>query len=232
MHKKIYYPFFVVLFLHSSISLQAEDWEGIWDCAYASQFEQCVVANQNGRARSITDFVCYEWRDPNKILDQIIIDMKFQEIDTEIVSYLEGLEDDKERALYQPNELINEIVYNLSKEGEYYKRYKEICQSWMLTERLSCSEEIPNVVGANYLDGGSYDSRVCMDIVNMKIDIFEEIAYNVTALNKSTVLIDAKQLFKQDEKERYHVLMDLIRAILGFLERFANGVTHWTPNPK
>ena len=225
------YSLFIFWFIFTSVWVTfADEWEQV-NCKYQSQFEQCVVANKNGSARSIQDFICAEERDPNKVLDQIIIDLEFTKIDTEIETYLRSIENDKNRSVYEPNVLIDEIVYNLSREWYYYKQYKKLCQWWLLSERLSCSEVIPNTVGSTYLDGGNFDSRVCMTLVDIKMDALGEVVQWIIKLNKSTVLIDNKQLYKQEEKTRYDVLLDLIRAILGFLERFANGITHWTPNP-
>jgi hypothetical protein len=50
------------------------------DCSYNDKFQQCVIANRNGNPRSIEDFPCYATEDMNLILDQIILDEMFQEV--------------------------------------------------------------------------------------------------------------------------------------------------------
>ncbi len=207
----------------------ADEWE--LSCEYLWKLDQCVVANKNGSALSIKEFVCLESRDTSRILDQIIIDTKFRVIDDEVILFLEDLRNNKERIVSEPNWVINDVTKFLAKEWYYYRQYKWICQSGVLQERLSCSEEIPNVVGAEYLNGGNYDSRSCMTLVETKLDIYNQIAKNILPLSKSTVQNDTKLLFIQEERTRYDVLLDLMRDILWFIERLANGITHYTPNP-
>jgi len=47
------------------------------------------VANRNGSSRSITDFACMASNDPELILDQIILDEKFKEIQDEQLAFLQ-----------------------------------------------------------------------------------------------------------------------------------------------
>lgn len=208
----------------------AEEW---WteSCEYLWKFEQCVVANQNGTSESIEEFVCPPTRDRSKILDQVILSTKFQEIDTEVLLFLDELRNNKQRILDEPNAVIDDVWYYLSKGGYYYRQYQQVCNSWLLAERLRCTNEIPNVVWALYLDGWNYDGRPCMSLVETKTIAHNWVANNIILMSKWEVQNDTKQLFRQEERERYNLLMDLIRVILGQLERLANGITHWTENP-
>ncbi|MDA9129344.1 hypothetical protein N9J72_02610 [Candidatus Gracilibacteria bacterium] len=207
----------------------AEENEGT--CAYAAQFEQCAVANKNGTALSIEEFRCIQNPDQSRMLDNIILSIKFKEIDTQVELFLEDIRNDKQRIVDNREEVIDDIWYYLDREGYFYNQYQAVCNSGLLTERLSCTQEIPNVVGALYLDGSNYDSRPCMNSVNTKINAYLWVADQILPLATSEYQNDTKQLYRQEERDRYTMLVDLMRAILGFLERLANGITHWTPFP-
>ena len=60
-------------------------------CEYSWKFEQCMIANQNGSARSITEFSCLQSNDPAAVLDQIILDVKFREIQDEKLEFFKKI---------------------------------------------------------------------------------------------------------------------------------------------
>lgn len=211
--------------------LFAEDETGN-SCEYLWKLDQCINANRNGTALSIQDFVCIESRDSSRILDQIILDEKFWVIDAEIELFLDDMRSNKQAVVDDQNIVIDDIASYLTKEWYYYKQYKALCNGWILSERMSCWEVIPNIIGAEYLDGGSYDGRSCISLVNIKMDIYNQVAGNIISQNKSKVPNDLKKLFRQEEKNRYNALDDLQIAILWSAERMANGITHFTPYPK
>lgn len=200
------------------------------ECEYSWKFEQCVVANRNGTTRTIKDFVCLQSNDWENILDQIILDVKFQEIDEEVYEYLDALSNDKEFVVDDPNEAIDDVTNNLWLEGYYYKKYKELCHGGILAERASCTWSVPNVIAWSRLKGSSM-SRECMTLVENKLDIYTKVADGILKLNKSEVIQDAHQEYVQQERTKYNALLDNMAAVVGNMWRLARGVTHWTPNP-
>jgi hypothetical protein len=54
--------------------------------------------------------VCLQSADWEAILDQIILDVEFQEIDDEIYDYLDRLSKDKELPVNDPNRAIDDIT--------------------------------------------------------------------------------------------------------------------------
>ena len=205
----------------------------IWEleCEYASDFDQCVVANKNGTTRSIKEFVCIQSRDNSAVLDQIILDANFKYIDDEIEIYLESLANDKEIVMYEPSRIVNEITKNLAPEGYYHKQYKQLCQWGLLSERLSCTPEISNTDAALRIKDGTQETQ-CLALVENKLNIYMQVAYDTVKLNKNEVLLDTKQLFEQAERTKYDELLSLMLQIVWYLERLASGITHWTPHPK
>lgn len=201
------------------------------DCEYLGDLSQCIDANRNGRPLSIKEFVCIQSRDKEAILDQIILDRNFKYIDDEIEIYLEGLANDKEIVLLNPAKIVDEITKNLSREGYYFKEYKKLCQWGLLEERLTCTPEISNPQAALRIKDGTQETQ-CLALVENKLDIYTQVAYDTIKLNKNEVLLDKKQLFEQQERTKYDELLSMMLQIVWFLERMASGITHWTPHPK
>lgn len=199
-------------------------------CEYMWKFEQCMQANKNGTTRSIKDFICLQSNDSEAILDQIILDVKFQEIDDEVMQYLEQLESDKGFAAHETNEAIDDTTNNLSIEGVYYKKYKDLCNGWILAERVTCTGSIP-VTPAWERIKGSFASRECMNLVNNKLDIYLWVADNVLKLNKNEVLQDGHKEYVQKEREKYDELLNTMLNIIGHAGRLARWLTHTTKHP-
>jgi hypothetical protein len=59
-----------------------------------SEIDECVKANHESNARSITDYVCpnADWKNTEKIAYQIIFDKKFKEIDKDVENFLTTLQ--------------------------------------------------------------------------------------------------------------------------------------------
>jgi len=71
-----------------------------------------VSANRNGNPRSIEDFPCIASESYSSILDQIILDEKFSEIQEKSEAFIESLEQDKKAIVTNPNEVIDDIMNN------------------------------------------------------------------------------------------------------------------------
>ena len=197
-------------------------------CWYASKFEQCVVANRNGSSRSITDFACMASNDPELSLDQIILDEKFKEIQDEQLAFLQWLEADKESALTDPLRIIDDITKNFGPEWVYYKQYKELCNGWILSERLTCTWNIPLVPAGNRIADWGLEGE-CMELANTNLNIYSLVAYDITKLNKSEVINDNHKEYFQQERTKYDEMLSIMWQILWNTERI--NPTHYTENP-
>ena len=200
------------------------------DCEYAGKFEECIAANRSGNTRSIDDFVCLQSQNWEAILDQIILDETFQEIDEEVYEYLEDLSEDKEHIIDEPNRAIDDITKNLSVEGDYYKEYVKLCQRGILAERTSCTGSVPNIAAWPRLQGSDM-GRECIALVKNKLDIYTKVADGLVKLNKSEVIQDDHKDYVQQERTKYDELLNDMNMIVGSMGRLARWVTHWTPNP-
>lgn len=199
-------------------------------CEYAGKFEQCIQANRNGTTRSIKDFVCLASNDPERILNQIILDETFKEIDEEIMEYLVSLDDDVEFSATQTNRAIDDVTKNFWLDGVYYRKYRDLCEWWILAERATCTGGVPNVPAGNFIRGWVSSSE-CLALVEEKLDIYTRVADNVIKLNKSEFLQDAHKKYLIEERKKYDALLNDMIAIIGHSGRLARGMTHWTPNP-
>lgn len=217
-------------------SMYADEPSDELECKYAGDFERCVVANKNNSARSIDDFVCLQSDDKEKILDQIILDVNFREIDEEVIEYLEKLQKDKDK-YFGPNaddwvnRAIDDITKNFWGEGVYYEKYRKLCDGWILGERMSCGEKLP-IIAAWLRLKWSNSNAACMNLVNFKLDTFTNTAYIILQLNKSSVLADQHKKYVKEERTKYDALLDMMQTIIGYTWRLARWVTHWTPYPK
>jgi len=162
------------------------------------------------------------------ILDQIILDEKFREIQEEKLEFVEALSEDKELVVEEPNRVIDDISKNFGKEDFFHKKYQEVCAWWILKERLECTQTAPITLAALRVDDPELDDE-CMTQANMHLDIFSRWSAEIAKENKSTVLNDKHKEYVQSERESYWVILSTMQQILGHTERI--NPTHYTPDP-
>lgn len=200
-------------------------------CEYDGQFQECMQANQWGNPRSIEDFICLQSQDQAKVLDQIILDAKFREIDDKVEELLDAYKNDKESSVTDLNRNIDDITKMLWIEWVFYKEFSALCNGWLLAERVSCTEKISNTEAGIRIRGSS-QNQGCIELVKNKLDIYYRVAADIQKINKSEVLRDERQEYVQEERTKYDALLQLMLDIIWFLERLYSGLTHFTPNPR
>lgn len=226
----IIYISFTLLFVGLIHGSYADD--GTMSCEYAWKFQQCKVANQNGSTRSIEDFVCISSNKDEDILDQIILDVEFKKIDSQIEIFLDALWEDKEDSAIDSNTVIDDIATNLLPEWIYYRQYKALCNWWLLAKRAECTWKVPNITAGNRIDNTPWATS-CMNLVNNKLDIYANVAYDIMKINKSDVREDRLQEWvTQQLRTKFDTLINMMTSIIWNVWRLARGITHWTPNPK
>lgn len=199
------------------------------DCEYASKFEQCVVANRNGSPRSIDEFPCLATQNYDEILDQIILDDKFKEIQEDGIKFLEWIASDKQAAAEDSLEIIDDVVKNFSDEWAYYDDYKKMCNGGILWERLSCTWKIPIVPGGKRIADWWLEGE-CMWLAKTNLNIMSLVAYDTLKENKHQIINDAHKKYFQQEREKYSQILSTMWQIIGHTERI--NPTHYTTNPK
>ena len=199
----------------------------VLDCSYAGKFQQCIQVQPNGR--SIQDFICIdragEWQE---VLAQIILDEKFKEIDNEIETYIEKLEQSKEEYFWSEAsrsflDAIDDIQDGFPKEWYYWRKYEQLCHGWILSELLKCVGKITNTQASEFLWGTTTVS--CMTLMETKLSLYKQVSYDILKLNKIQVRKDERKQYVQQERTKYDRLLDMMRNIIGYMERILN----WWP---
>lgn len=199
------------------------------ECSYASKFERCVVVNRTWSSRTIEDFACIASNDYDVILDQIILDEKFEEIQEKQLSFLAWLLSDKEKSLTDPLRIIDDVTKTFSPEWVFSKDYQDLCNGWILAERLTCTGKIWNPWAGNRIADWGLKSE-CMQLVNTHLDIYKSVAYDIMKRNKSEVLQDKTKEYFQQENTKYDEILSTMWQIIGHTERI--NPTHYVDNPK
>jgi len=224
-------PFFI-LWTTSAIA----EWPPQITCSYSGKFDQCYQANLLWSARSIEDFICIDragnWQE---VLSQIILDEKFSEIDEEIEDYITRLEESKCEyfgpwASENFLRAVDDIEKNFPKYGHYWNQYKELCEIGILTDLAECTGGVVNPEVASYL--WEDKNNACFTLTETKLYHYRQVGYDLLKLNKSQCRQDEHKKYVQKERDKYNGLLDLMRDIIGFLERMVNGWVSKTKNPK
>lgn len=220
------FSFWWIFFVWNFFSAYSDD---SLTCSYASKFEQCVAANQNGNPRSITDFECLPSQNNDDILTQIIIDEKFKEVETQALAYLNALQNDTELAATEPIKIADDITNNFWAEGVFFKQFSQICNTQVLADRNECTGgKTPNLIASNLL--ASYTQKnECMNLAKQQLNIWTDVAYRITKTNRTQISSDSHQQYVSEERTKYEEVMTLLRQILGNIERV--NPEHITTNP-
>lgn len=198
-------------------------------CSYNSKFQQCANANQNGSPRWISEFVCPATQSYEIMLDQIILDEKFKEIQEKWLSYLESLEKDVSAIWDEPDKVIDDIINNFGPEWVYYKEYKKLCNIGILKERESCGWPIPIIPAWNRIADWSLEWE-CMGLAKIHLNIYSLVAFDLAKINKSQLISDAHKKYIQKEREKYNQILTTMWQIMWHTERI--NPEHIISNPK
>lgn len=209
------------------------------DCAYKSEFEQCMEANKNGEPRSIEDFVCVSSPNSVEIMSQIILDKQFKKYDKELDTYLTQLENNKTKYFGKSAsktflEAIDEIesklwVYN---DDSLWKKYMDSCdvtsKNSVVAATIECfGWSVPADDVDNY-----FQEADCKKLALTKLEINKQVAYDILKLNKNQVKKDERKLYVQNERNKYDKLLELIMLNIWYMERIWKKWPSKTKNPK
>ena len=193
-------------------------------CEYRSQIDECIAAQETWKQKSIEDFVCTNWNDA-KVMYQVILDMEFKKLDKQMDQYLDNLEKVKNRYfwIWATKNYIDWINDVNDKAEEFRQKYKELCSNIILQKAISCSSDIkenrsvPNKEAIKYFN--SKTDGTCWNLVDTKIFIFTDVAFNILMLNKLQIKADEKKTYDQTQRWNYDHLLDIMMINLWYIER-------------
>lgn len=202
-------------------------------CEYKQEYEECKEANKNWNPRSIEDFVCINSSDKYEIMPQIVLDKEFKKIDKEVESYLKKLEDNKSEFFGQSAsrslvEWIDEIEtkFWIYSDDSFWKKYMELCWTWIIAKTVACFWSIPNIDIKDY-----FKTENCKALVLTKLEVFKSVSYDILKLNKSQVDKDEKKKNTQKRRGKYDKLLEIIMVNIWYIERIWKKWPSKTKNP-
>lgn len=210
------------------------------ECKYQAQIDQCSEAldwyntsidwavsfiTSGESIKTIDEFICLQAPAEERIL-QIVLDNNFKKVDAEVDAYLASLDSQKDKYFGQDSDKTYlDWVNEISKKSEEFKnKYHAACQT-TYNEALSCiwTEDSGNISiaqASKYLNNQTNNSSwECYSLANVKIEIFNNVSFNILLLNKQQVLKDEKKLYEQETRTKYDWLLDLMIVNMGYMER-------------
>jgi len=230
LKKIIFITLWILLFLwHNEIFA---------NCEYTQEIKECYDANQSNTTREIDDFVCLakKWN-PEYYSYQIIVDKKFQEIDTKIEKYISDLEENKSYYFWSDKqENFIDGVQNINniflETGEFWQEYLQICSN-LISEIQSCKVdsalsdvfwenatdevEIANLLDFLPADGSTQTD--CTLLAKQKLQIYKQVSYDILYLNKTAVSTDNLKEFQQKQRSSYDKILSKFMINLWYVER-------------
>lgn len=226
MWKKIFFTFVFLLWFFISHQIFAQ-------CEYSEEIKKCYDANKQNTTRELTDFVCLDRKwNPEYYSYQIIIDKRFQEVDTKVEKFLTDLEENKNYYFWtekQENFLdaINTIDKKFSMTGDeqdFWTQYILACTN-LNTALSTCKkdetlQEIFTDQSAN-ISNEFYSeiNKNCWLLASQKLKIYKQVAYNILYLNKTAIAEDNKKLYQQKQRSAYDKLLSKFMVNLWYVER-------------
>lgn len=193
-----------------------------------SKITQCEQAQEGAIDWTIEDFVCIKWT-RQRMAYQIVLDLKFREIDKKAEKFIFELERDKDRYFWNENFLdaidIIEQKFFTGVSGEYYNEYISVCRldsPGNVTQTVvSCEWGVTRINQAKDF----FEWADCEKLAIQKLAVYKKVAYNVLKLNKSQVRKDRYKTFVQASRERYNTLIDILFRNKAYIQKI---VHKWT----
>jgi len=196
-----------------------------WENSASWKLEKCIKANKNWTTRTLSEaewFICIESTSTGEIISQIIFDEEFSKIDDEIDKYLINLEEDKDKYFWpdaDSNYIVasDEIEKKFSVYWEYWNEYKEICWTNIIWKIMEYQEwELWIINASNF-----FEETVCMQMANLKLYIYRQVAYDILMLNKLSVREDSAKEHMQLERAAYDTLLNDMMINAWYMERIS-----------
>jgi len=170
-------------------------------CFYQSEIDTCLAAQD--KPLTIEDFVCIS-ADTEYMTYQIVLDMKFKEVDEEIDEILKSMNKNKDYYFWPDKEKhylfwVDSIEYEFSKYWNYWNKYNKICTEEIVVETISCLWwKTSNKKVKDFLSDKS-----CINLAETKLEMYRWVAYDILKINKADVMANIKKEYvKQGKKKR------------------------------
>lgn len=225
--------FIILFFLLSISSSYASSCKYTWKINKCNEAIKPYLTKDNwfiskwSSIRSIEDFVCLQDVPEDRVF-QIVLDENFKKIDDKMDKYFDSLTASKNLYFWKDAEFTYfDWINHIWEKSRYFKDlYINSCNT-IVVESAECiennsyllPEEKPSVSvtsAIEYLEGSSGD---CEKLTNLKIEIFNNVAFNILQLNKAQVSKDEKKLYDQSQRSKYNKLADLMMVNLSYIER-------------
>lgn len=171
--------------------------------------------------KNFDDFVCIQDSNDKKI-SQIILDLKFREIDNEMDIYLNDLNTQKDKYFWQEAKLdYVDVLDNIEEKTNYFITKLNNSCPIILEETNICLKDYWNSTDiteftSTFLQGSNWP---CYKLWNIKVSLFKDVALSILVSNQSQVLIDDKKKYDQKIRTKYDNLLDLMMINIWYLER-------------
>ena len=217
----IWYSFFIVFWVNLTYSES---------CKYLSKINECIEARNNWNTNSITDFVCINNTNED-IKYQIVLDQEFKKMDEKMDKFLFDLDDNKNLYFWSTKKMnfidgMNDIF--LAKKY-FRKSYRNICNEKVIIWVSNCNKDwkISTQSAKNYFSEGNY----CRLLVETKLEIFENVAFDIMILNKKQTMLDDKKRYDIEQRKDYNRLLDIMNVNISYMERIWQKWTKKLSNP-
>lgn len=208
-------------------------------CKFTWKIDECndavkpFLTKENGflypwdSIRSIEDFICLQDVPENRVF-QIALDENFKKIDDEMDVYFDSLTNSKNLYFWKDAEFSYfDWINHIWEKSRYFSwLYSNACvdsvfesaecienDSYLLPEDKSA---ISNMSAMDYLKWSNWE---CENLAKVKIEIFNNVAFNILQLNKAQVSKDQKKLYDQEQRTKYNKVTDLFMINLSYIER-------------
>lgn len=230
------YKFFLIfffIFFHLIFQVDASNCKFIWKINECNSALKSYIWRDNSfiekwtSIRSIEDFICLQDTPENRVF-QIALDENFRKIDDEMDKYLDSLTNSKNFYFWKEAQFSYfDWINHIWEKSRYFKNLYNAACVQSIVDAASCiendlytvPEERPSISvesAKQYLNWSSWD---CYNLANVKVEIFNNVAFNVLQLNKVQVFRDQKKLYEQEQRTKYSKLSDLMMINLSYLER-------------
>ena len=177
--------------------------------------------------KHVEEFVCLQDL-PEVRVFQIAMEENFKVIDEEMDKYLSNLATSKDLYFWKWSwyTYFDWLTHIWEKTWYYKWKLYEMCsismkEAWECVENMAYSlpEERPSLSvleARQFVEWGWWD---CFKLSDIKVEIFNQVAYNMMLLNKQQVSRDEKKLYDQQLRTKYDRVVDLMMINLWYLER-------------
>lgn len=222
-------------------------------CSYTGEINKCKKANWffgspwSLNPKKIKEFQCInvDSKNMDKMVYQIVLDKKFQEIDEKVEWYIRALDWDKKKVWGSEEELldlINDVIKKFKIWGVFWRQYMDVCSSTSensaLRETAACLTNDDSTVSAwlkemivdkNPIDE---DDSPCVFLVKTKLEIYKDASFNILKVNRGQIRRDNRAKWKKVHREKYDLLLQILNVCVRYLDSMAKKWPSKTKNPK